>query len=276
MKSYFTRFIAFWIYVFKRFFKNDATYRAAALTYASLLALVPLLIVILKILSLLPLYDVLTAKVQMFMFNNFVVSKGSVLHHYVNDFARQSHRLSFIGSLFLIIMSVTVLVTMQRIFDRIWGVQLKLRTLKAFLRYWSGVLIAPAILLCSVILTSILLSLPLLMQIKIPIISVKILFALPFILTVLGFTVLYYAVPNCKVKWSHAFLSGLFATLLFGLSKTIIAWYLAKLSVYTLLYGAFAIVPIILLWFYVVWIITLLGAEVCHALGYRHHAIKQN
>lgn len=273
MKSYLWRTWAFWKFVLLRFIEDDATYRAAGLTYATLLAFVPLLVVLFKILSFLPMYNILSKKVQLFIFNNFVVSKGSVIHYYVNSFTDQAHRLSFVGSIFLIIMVIMVLVTLEKVFNKIWRVKLELHTFKSIVSYWAGVFFAPGILLLAVIITSLLLSLPLL-EFKIPGISISLLSMLPFALTVSGFMMLYYSIPNCRVKLRHALLAGIFSTVLFVLSKTAFAWYLKSFSVYKLLYGTFAIIPTFLIWIYLVWLITLLGAEVCYALGYRNSAKK--
>lgn len=272
--NYLKRIWSFWRFVISRFLRNEATYRAGALTFASLLALVPLMVVILKIISLLPIYDVLSFRVQNFMFNNFVVAKGGVYHHYVNIFADQARRLSFWGTVALIVASVTVLVTLQRVFNRIWNVKVKLTSISGFLRYWASVSVAPLLLLCAVIVTSALISLPLMTD-RIPIISIRLMAILPFILNVLGFTILYYAIPNCKVRWKHAFLAALCSSLLFLVVKELLGWYLTTLSVYTIVYGTFAALPIILIWLYTVWLITLLGAEVCYALGYRGHELRQ-
>jgi len=162
-----------------------------------------------------------------------------------------------------------VLIAIEKIFNQIWSVTMPDYRLKTILRYWVGLLIPPAILLSALIITSIIISVPI-FEIRIPIISIKLLSTVPVVLTVLGFSSLYFLVPNCKVRFRDAFLAGLFSTLLFVLSKWILAWYLGMFSVYTLIYGTFGIVPILLLWFYIIWLITLLGAEVCHALGYRN------
>ncbi len=260
---------SFWKYVLQRFMRNDASYRAAALTYASLLAVVPLFVVILKIISILPIYEKLTAKVQAFLFANFVVTKSGIIHHHLNEFARQAGHLSFVGSIFLVFMAITVLFTIERIFNRIWETKLPNHKLKTMLSYWLGLLVAPTIVVVAMIITSIVMSLSF-FEMEIPFISVTLLAMLPFVLTVLGFSSLYFFVPNCKIHWQHAMLSGLFSTVLFIIVKNMLAWYLASFSIYKLIYGSFAVIPIILLWVYSIWMITLLGAEVCYALGYRN------
>lgn len=264
------KFKQFWFYVFTRFYNNGATYRSAGLTYVTILAMVPLFTLTLKLVSLLPIYKTLIMQVQHFFFQNFVVVKGSMLHHYLSDFAQQTKKLSIIGSIILIFGGITILVSLEQTFNHIWRVKLSYRNFQTFLYYWISILVAPALMLVAVIITSFLLSVSF-MKFTIPLTSIKLLSFLPEVLTILGFAVLYYTVPNCKVKWLHALLAGVFSTCLFFISKNLLAWYLTTFSVYKLVYGTFAAIPMILIWFYVLWLITLLGAEVCYALGYRNH-----
>jgi membrane protein len=269
MNQYLNRGWHFWRYVFKHFFANKASYQAAALTYASLLAIVPLFAVVLKVFSLLPIYKVMTNQVETYVYENFVLVNGSLLHQYLTNFTQQASHLPMVGSIFLIVMVITVLATLEKVFSCIWHVPPVAFKLKNLLSYWVGLLIPIPILLATLLIISVFISLPL-MAYSIPLISVQLLVVLPFILAVLGFSALYYLVPNCKVQFIHALISGLFTTVLLTLTKNLLTWYLTHFSVYQLIYGAFAVIPIILLWFYVIWLITLLGAEVCHALGYSH------
>jgi membrane protein len=69
-------------------------------------------------------------------------------------------------------------------------------------------------------------------------------------------------VPNARVKTSHALVGAVFVSLAFGLAQEGLAWYLETVPTYSAVYGAFATVPILLLWLYLVWLIVLLGAVV--------------
>ncbi len=73
---------------------------------------------------------------------------------------------------------------------------------------------------------------------------------------------LYRYVPNTQVRWSHAWAGGLFVSAGFELAKRVLVFYLGKVPTYSVLYGAFATVPILLIWIYVAWVIVLLGAVI--------------
>jgi membrane protein len=80
------------------------------------------------------------------------------------------------------------------------------------------------------------------------------------VLTWAAFTLLYYVVPNRAVKPRHALAGGLVAAFVFELMKRSFAFYVAQIPTYTLVYGAFAVIPIFLLWIYFSWVVIVIGA----------------
>jgi membrane protein len=87
---------------------------------------------------------------------------------------------------------------------------------------------------------------------------------LPF--TILAFAMLYVFLPNCKVAWRDALVGGLIAAIAFELTKRGFGYYVRRIPTYTAVYGAFAALPVFLLWVYICWMITLIGAMVTSAL----------
>ena len=75
-----------------------------------------------------------------------------------------------------------------------------------------------------------------------------------------GLTALYRYVPNMPVRRGHAWIGGIFATLGIELARRLLALYISAVPTYSVVYGAFATVPILLIWIYVVWLVILLGA----------------
>jgi len=73
---------------------------------------------------------------------------------------------------------------------------------------------------------------------------------------------LYRYVPNAQVRWGHALAGGGFVALAFEGAKNALAWYLTTVPTYSVVYGTFATLPILLIWLYLVWVIVLLGAVV--------------
>src|SRR5207245_910940 len=93
-----------------------------------------------------------------------------------------------------------------------------------------------------------------------PFAGAAILGLVPFVLTCAAFTLLYYFVPNRVVKPRHALIGGLVAALVFEIMKRSFALYIAKIPTYALVYGAFAVIPVFLLWVYFSWVVIVIGA----------------
>jgi membrane protein len=71
---------------------------------------------------------------------------------------------------------------------------------------------------------------------------------------------MFHFVPNTFVRWGHAWMGGLFVSSLMEVAKKLLAIYLSKVPTYSAVYGAFATLPILLVWIYMAWVIVLLGA----------------
>jgi membrane protein len=98
---------------------------------------------------------------------------------------------------------------------------------------------------------------------------------LQFVLMAWGMAALYYYVPNTRVRWDHAWAGGVFVAAGFELAKKLLALYLSKVPTYSVVYGAFATLPILLIWIYVAWVIVLLGAVIAASLPNLQPAVRQ-
>jgi membrane protein len=73
---------------------------------------------------------------------------------------------------------------------------------------------------------------------------------------------LYHFVPNTEVRWRHALAGGLFVGVAIEVAKKGLVWYVGAVPMLTSVYGAFSILPILLLWVYLLWVVVLLGAVI--------------
>ena len=80
----------------------------------------------------------------------------------------------------------------------------------------------------------------------------------PLLLSTAGFSLIYAAVPNCRVPFKHALIGGFIAAGAFHIARAIFTDLVVGSS-YTFIYGAFAAVPLFLLWIYLSWNIVLMG-----------------
>ena len=255
-------------FVAQRFLLNDGTYRAAALSFMTLLAIVPLMSVSFTVLSAFPVFETASKPVQDFIFTSFVPATGQIVQQYLESFVRQAAKLSVLGLAFLFVTAVMLMFTIESAFNQIWCVRHRRQGISAFLLYWATLTLIPVLLGCSLVVSSYFLSLPMFASSKIQVMNHPgLLNIIPFMLSWMFFIIIYLAIPNCKVPVISAIQGALFANILFLIAKLGFAYYLQQYNTYELLYGAFATIPIFFLWVYYVWTITLLGAEVAHALS---------
>jgi membrane protein len=259
------RFIRF---VTVLFIKDGCSVRAAALSFNFLLSLVPLLVVIFTILTLFPVFTQFSAAIEGFIFHNFVATSAEVVQAHFASFINQASRLPATGTLFLIVTAVLMVYNLEQTFNAIWHVRKGRRWLPAVVLYVGALTLIPFLIGIALVVSSYLLSLPWLSEITSLKLTQYLLFLAPYLAAWAGFGLLYLALPHYKVQWSHALLSGLLAAILFELAKQGFAFYIKNFPSYQVIYGALAGIVIFLVWIYVCWIITLLGAVVCAALGF--------
>lgn len=257
---------AFLVYLTSSFTRHQGPQNAASLTYAFLLALVPLMTVTLAVFSAFPMADRAQETLQSFLFNNFVPAAGEVLQTYLLEFSSKASRLSGASFLALIVVALMMMGTIDRALNTIWEVADRRRPLNTFLVYWAVLSLGPVLIGASVVATSYVVSLTIWSE-TIGSVAQHLLGLTPVLTSMLGFVLLYTLVPNRQVPFRHAFAGGLLAALLFEGAKRAFAAYITHFPTYEAIYGALAAVPIFLVWVYVSALVMLLGAEFTRSLG---------
>ncbi len=254
--------------LFTRFGEDHGMAHAASLTYATLLALVPLMTVSLALLSAFPISGQVAGLIQNFIFENFVPASGEVVQAYLQQFSEKAGRLSGAGFVFLIIVALMLMAEIDRSLNTIWRVRKKRGPVAKFVVYWSILSLGPLLMGGSVVVTSYLVSLPTLSGAVETIgMADRLLGITPLVSSGVAFTLLYTVVPNRRVPFRHALAGGVVAAILFEWAKKGFAFYLTQFPTYEAIYGAVAAVPIFLVWVYLSWAITLLGAEFSCCIG---------
>ena len=256
--------------VISRFRADGCTTRASALAFATLLSIVPLLTVSFSLLTAFPVFQVFALKIQNFVFDNFVPTSAAVLQQYLQDIVRQTSKLSAISMCFLIATAVLMVFNMEQAFNTIWHAKKQRGFLSAFLMYWAVLTLAPILIGIGLVISTYIISLPLI-SVAANLLGLKklLFYTTPYLSTLVAFTLLYLAVPNRKVLFRYALAGGAVATLLFELAKEGFVFYITRFSIYKLVYGALATIPIFLVWIYLSWLIILFGAVVSATLEER-------
>ena len=255
-------------YVASRFVEDDCTRTAAALSYTTLLSLVPLLAVVFSILAFFPLFAVLIDDIQSYIFSNFVPASSEQLQLHFQQFVETAASSGGVGLLFLMLTSLMLMNSINVALNDIWQVQPKRNLFSALLIYGVVLLLASILVAASILLTSYVVSLPLIAGGGEAVTGIKnmLLVMAPIAVTVVALLLFYVVVPNCKVSWRAGFIAAVTAALLFELANKGFAWYVLAFPTYTVIYGALAVIPVFLVWIYVSWLVLLLGAEIARCL----------
>lgn len=254
----------------QQFQSNQGILNAAALTYTTLFAVVPLMTVSYSMLAAIPNFRGVGEQLQSWIFANFVPATGQVVQEYLGTFATQAQKLTVIGVVFLAVTSIMMMKNIEAAFNRIWRVAEPRKGMSSFLLYWAVLSLGPILIGLGLLLTSYIASLSLFTSATDLVGRTQLLPLLPPLFSAMAFTLLYAAVPNCRVPLRSAAFGGIFAALLFEVAKRGFVEFVTLSPSYQLIYGAFAAVPMFLLWIYISWCIILLGAELTRLLAISH------
>ncbi len=254
-------------YLLSRFGVDRCSENAAALTYMSLFALVPLLTVIYTMASAVPAFQGLEVNIQAFLFENLMPDTNSEIQAYLSDFSRQAKNLTGFGIAFLVVTAVLMLRNVEKAFNQIWRTRKNRSAISSFLLYWAVLGLTPLTIGLALAISTYLTSIAVRFE-EIDVIgagSVMLKIA-PLVLSAAGFTLIYVAVPNCRVPFKHAVIGGFAAAIAFNIARSLFTGLVVGSS-YTFIYGAFAAVPLFLLWIYLSWNIVLMGGVLVHSLS---------
>ena len=251
-----------------RSFREDGCKEsAAALTYTTLFAIVPIMTVAFAILSAIPALQERSGEIQQWAFANFAPGAGEKVLEYVNEFSRQAGNLTAIGAIFLFVTSVLMLRTIERNMNRIWRVTTPRSGPMSIIMYWAVLTLGPLSLGAALGISSYLTSMSLITDTVELLGGMRLwLSLLPLLFMTLALTLMYVVVPNCYVPVRQGLIGGFVAACLFELAKGGFTLFIKMSPSYEVVYGAFAAVPLFLLWLFISWNIVLGGAELVRVL----------
>lgn len=251
----------FLVDVVRRFYEERALQAAGSLSYTTLLSLVPLFTVALAISTAFPVFDQTIAVLQEFILKNFLPDARGIetIAEQVQSFTENAGRLTAIGIGFFVVTAVMLMLTIDEALNRIFRVQRRRPLFQQVLIYWAVITLGPVLIGGSLSATSFAIGASL-GKLNLDIVADAILRVLPFLFTCAALTLLYAVVPYRHVQLGHALASGILAGVVFEVAKRAFALYLTKFPTYTLIYGAFATIPIFLVWLYLSWCVVLAGA----------------
>jgi len=265
-------------WVVQRFREDRCTRVAGALSFTTLLALVPLTAVMFAIFSRFQIFEAWMTMAQDFIYRNFVPAAGETVSGYLQKFAANAGKLTIWSLLLLFLSSLMLMATIERVFNDIWHVPQTRKRLHRFLSYGALLVLGPMLIGITLSSTSYLVSLPLFSRdATFSGLKVFLLAAAPVVFEWLAFWALYVVVPNYRVRLRHGLIGSLFATMMFEIAKRGFVFFVTHFANYKAIYGAVAALPVFLIWIYLSWTIILAGAVLTATLPEwrRPQAVRQ-
>jgi len=252
--------------VIRGFFNDGCMLRASALTYTTLLSLVPMLALVFSVLKGFGVQKVL----EPLLLEQLAVGGGQAVTkivEYINN--TNVARLGSFGLVFLIITVLTLLSNIEQAFNSVWGVEETRPLLRRFTDYFSVVTVGPILVVVAISMTSTLKSQQLVKALTDHAYVGEALLALfevlPFMVMWLVFAGLYLFMPNIKVSPRAALIGGIFGGTLWQVSQWGYLNFQVGVARYNAIYGTMAALPILMVWIYVSWVIVLIGLEMTYA-----------
>lgn len=256
-------------FVLRRWSEDHCPQIAGNLTYTTLLAIAPTFAVAVALLSSTPAFEAAIARTQEFALANLTPKVASrVIATYLQGFAENAQSLTWPGVAVVLVVSVAMMLIIDRSLNAIWRVRRRRPYWKLVPGYVAALVAGPLLIGASVAVTTYVSSLPigaLALDAESMLLRVA-----PFVFTAVAFFLIYKIVPHRRVPWRHAAVGAAVAAVLFEAAKQLFAIYVRHAATYDLVYGAFAAVPLFLVWIEISWMVVLLGAEITACAGYWH------
>lgn len=255
-------------FLVRHFFKDNCTQKASSLTYTTLLSIVPILTVILVLFSITPALSEVRGQLEHVIYNNLLPTFSDNIKQHLDSFAQKSSRLGLVGILGVFVTTIMTLITIEDTFNQIWKVSKSSGTLSSFLRYWTMITLTPIVLGVAFGASSAITGLSLFDQRFMGYgIDWKIWAQIASLLVMTaGFVGMYWFIPRTHVPLKNAIKAGIVVAVLFELLKHLFGVVISNFTSYEAIYGAFAIVPVFLMWLYLSWNVILLGVEISYTL----------
>ncbi len=262
------RLVAFAQFTWTRFLEDRCFQTAGALAFTSVFALVPLTAAVLGILAAFPGFADWREQLTQWVFDNFVPTAGSAVQGYITQFADNASKATVVGVLVLLFSAVSLMMSIEDAFNRIWRVQVMRSPGARFVIYWTALTLGPMLLVAALAISSYAFALPFIDAAQAQFsLKARVLSVLPFVIVLVALVAAFVAIPNRTVRVRKALLGALIAAVLFEAAKRGFALYATQYASYQQVYGALAMVPVFILWIYLSWAIVLLGASISASLG---------
>ena len=272
-----THVLRFAYRVIERFIADKCIQRASALAYASLLAIVPMVVLGFSVFTSFQAFESIAGSVSEALLEYLLPTSQQAVQAYLGTVADKTTAISVFGIIALLLTATALLNTIEEAFNHIWRITRARAWFSKFITFWSTLTLAPILIGASITITSYFTALPVLREVAEGASYISDApFLVPWLMSSLAMATLYYVLPNTSVPFRYAVIGGLVAGALFEWTKIGFAFYVTEVANYEHLYGALSTLPIFLIWIYLIWVIVLLGSEVVFCMQHPEQSHRQH
>ncbi|MDY0189587.1 MAG: YihY/virulence factor BrkB family protein [Desulfuromonas sp.] len=246
--------------------RNQCGQKAAALTFSTLLAFIPLLAIMFALLKGLGVHN----KVEPLLLKHISVGSEEVVARiieYINN--TNVARLGSVGLVMLVFTVLMLISNIEKSFNSLWRVNETRTLFRRFADYFSVVTLGPLFLLAAISLNTSMRNQQVVQWIlDKPVFGDLLLLlfeVLPFVVIWAAFIFLYMFVPNTKVNIFSGLVGGICGGTLWLITQWGYVNFQYGVGKYNAIYGTMAALPIFMIWIYVSWMIVLFGLQLCWA-----------
>jgi membrane protein len=259
-----------WSEAIRSFGSDELEMRATALTFRTLLSLVPFVAVAFSLFQAFGGLEAGEVALRRLLAQNLAPGSAAAAMRYVQGFVGRisAGAIGGAGVVLLFLTVISLLSYMESSMNALWGIERGRPFLSRFVVYWAMITVGPVLLALSLSMTSVADSQALAGRLDavLPGASGLLFRLVPWIFTCTGMTLLYVIVPNTNVRWRAALGGGVVAGTLWELGKLAFTWASVNLFRYNAVYGSFGALPVFLMWLQVGWIVVLLGSKMTFVL----------
>ncbi len=259
-------------FLWQRFVDDKCFETAGALSYTTLVSLVPLMVAALAMFAAFPVFAQSRDLLLDFVFRNFVPAAGQHIKEALQGFAGNASQLTSLSILMMLFSAVSMMVSIEDRLNRIWRVQRSRSWAARLLLYWAALTLGPVLVGGGIAASSFLSAQPLLQGASSVAASsglgAYVLRVVPFVATFVSLWLMYVLVPNRRVSRRDATVGALVAAILFEFARWGFRLFVLGAHTYQQIYGkALAVIPVFLVWIYLSWVIVILGASIAAAIS---------
>jgi len=243
--------------------------QAAALTYTSLLSLVPALAVVFSLFTAFGGLEDVGRRLEELVLEALAVRQQGPVQEYLDRFidGANAGQLGAIGTIFLFFTVLALLSDVERSFNDIWGVTRGRSFLQRMQVYWPLLTVGPILMGLSFSFTAAVAASEVVQSVEDALLGFRVVGNLAsYILICLFFAFVYQIVPNTSVRWSSALVGGLVGGSLWLLAQKLYAVFAARAIAYSAIYGSLSVIPLFIIWVFLSWLVALLGAATTFAV----------